>query len=247
MKKQTTLTCLLASILLLAAGVARAQVSPPALDEASWSHEEALATGKIRRGAGLAVTGLAAVVPSAIWIDRAFDNPHKFAALGAGATLLTVSMTLHGFNSVGFGLEQRGAARRFAAAHRDDPGTVDTEEQEAFLLYSRRKSAAKMVVFGGVLTAESVILLANGVALSAIKHGGGDIGGAKLWPSYVFGGALLTIGIGIIAVASDRYRKLKKPEDERGLTADEISFAPWFDFDETTRASSFGIGGQIRF
>jgi hypothetical protein len=156
-------------------------------------------------------------------------------------------MTLHGFNSIGFGQEQRAKAARFARLRRDAPERVDIEEERAFDLYSRKKTAAKLVLFGSVLFAQSLILLTNGIALSVEKSRGDGTGGAKLWPSYVFGGAMLLAGVAILVNSSTRYGDLKTLESRTTPNAGALSLQPWFCVDGNTGASGFGLGGQMPF
>jgi len=247
MKRHIAMRCLLTAFLFLAASRAHAQASYPELGEDYWIREQGAAKGKLMRGAGLSVLGLAAVVPTAIWIDRAVDNPQKFAALGAVTSIAALSMTLHGFNSIGFGMEQRGKATRFARLHRDAPQSVDVEEERAFVLYSRKKTAAKVLLFGSVLAAQSAILLTNGIVLSVEKSQGDSIGGAKLWPSYTFGGLMLAAGVAVIASSAKRYRDDKTLEPPASPDAQALSLQPWLTLDETTGASGFGLTGQMLF
>jgi hypothetical protein len=156
-------------------------------------------------------------------------------------------MTLHGFNSVGFGMEQRGNATRFARLHRDAPKSVDVEEERAFVLYSRKKTAAKVLLFGSVLAAQSAILLTNGIVLSVEKSRGDGIGGARLWPSYTFGGLMLAAGVAVIAASAKRYRETKTLEPQASPDAQALSLQPWLTIDDTKGASGFGLSGQMLF
>jgi hypothetical protein len=244
---RSALALIFALLALAPAARAFAQASYPQFDEDFWTAERDRASGKVMRGAGLAVLGLAAVVPSAVWIDRAFDNPHRFAALGAVASIAAVSMTLHGFNSVGFGREQRSAATRFARLHRDDPEAVDTRKERAFHLYSRRKTAAKVLLFGSVVAVQGVILLANGVALSALESRGDGIGGANLWPSYTFGGLMLGAGTAVLITGARRRGDLEAPESAAPPGVETVSLVPWFRTGAGSGAPAFGLAGRLAF
>ena len=104
MKSFSPSTIILSAAILLVTSNTLAQ-SIPALDQDFWENERSLAQGKIKRGAGLAVLGLASVVPSSILVNRAINSPHRYLAWSAVAGIATLGMTLHGFGSVGYGLE----------------------------------------------------------------------------------------------------------------------------------------------
>jgi hypothetical protein len=212
-----------------------------------WENSQDAAKGKIFRGTGLTVLGLAAIIPSAIWLDKSFDNPHKFMALGAVASVAAVSMTLHGINSITFGIEQKHKAGEFITGYKSDNQVTDIEQEREYYIYAAQKSTAKLIAFGAVLSVQSAMLLANGVVLSVMKAGDRSIGGAQLWPSYLFGSMMLAGGIFMIIKNVKKYKELDQLALTTDISAGAVSFSPWFYRDKTASSISLGLTGQFVF
>jgi len=150
-----------------------------------------------------------------VMVTRAYKNPQKYAALSAVFALSTLSATLHGFGSVGFGKQQKDAATSFVGDYDVDPGSVNTNEQQSEYLHGRRKSSRKVTIFGSYLAAVSAILLTDGIVQSVRKGRGADMKDIHIWPYYVAGGLSLTAGVGIIARSKRKFDDL----DALGATA----------------------------
>ncbi len=212
-----------------------------------WENTQNDAKGKILRGTGLTVLGLAAIVPSAIWIDKSFDNPYKFTALGTIASVAAVSMTLHGINSITFGLKQKNKAKKFISGYKNNPQNIDLEQEQDYYLYAAKKSTAKLIAFGAVLSVQSAMLFANAVVLTVMKTGGSSIGDAKLWPSYLFGSIMLAGGIFMIVKNVKKYKNLNSLSITTDISTNAVTFSPWFYRDKTASSTSLGLSGQLIF
>jgi hypothetical protein len=219
----------------------------PQFDQGFWEKEQGKGKGKIIRGAGLTVLGLGAIVPAAVFVDRAFSNPHMYAALGAVASIAAVSMTLHGINSITSGKKEKDKANFFVDKYKSDPNHSDKTEEAEFYKNYKKQSALKLVLFGSVLSAQGLILLVNGVVLNIQNGMNRDTGGAHLWPSYVFGGLCLGAGIFLIVKNVRKYRDISSWQLADLAVTGRVSIAPWFYRNPQTNEFNFGLGGKYSF
>jgi len=217
----------------------------PQFDERYWQAEHGRARGKVMRGAGLTVIGLASFVPTMLLIREATDDPRGYAGWAAMAALGTVGATLHGFNSVGFGNEQERRSQRFLALYRDNPAALRVSEERAYFFETQKKTTRKVIVFGAVLVAESIIAFSSGITRSVWDHRGEDPGATEIWPAYLVGGILLPAGIFVIARNARKLRTLRSLEASDTSTtlprAAGFSFSPYFHRDAALGASIFGL------
>ncbi|MBN1577266.1 MAG: hypothetical protein JW913_11980 [Chitinispirillaceae bacterium] len=223
----------------------RAREQYPDFDREYWVNEQALAKGKMSRGAGLGVLGLVSIWPATVMITRAKENPRKYAALGAVFGLSTLGATLHGFGSVGFGKKQKDAAASFIGDYDIDPDSVNIDEQRSEYLHGRRKTARKVILFGSYLTTISTILLTNGIVQSIRKGRGAEMNGIRVWPYYMAGGLLLTAGVRISVKSKRKLDDL----DALGATASvplQAGIVPFYYITENGR-SVFGVSFMNSF
>lgn len=219
--------------------------STPAFDGEFWEGQRAAATGKIRRGAGLAVLGAISAVPSAILIARTTENPERFAGWAAAMGLATVGMTGHGVGSVGFGAKQRRRAEGFVRDHEGSAG--DLRVQEEAWLRDQRKTSVKLALFGSFLILESAALLTHGSVLAGMKSRGDDLGGAVLWPYFAVGGALLPVGVLIVVRSVARYREYESEGGGEEPALRAVSVSPWLGSSRVNGGSVAGLVAAFSF
>jgi hypothetical protein len=236
-----------AALLTLVSPAAYAAESPPDFSEDYWKGEVKSADGKITRGAGLIVLGVATVVPAAILFGRSTANPDKFLAWSLVTGVAAVSMIGHGIGSVGFGKKQKAQAEGFSKGHRDDTDSVDPQQELDAFVSDQRVSATKLVLFGSVLSSQGFGLLTSAIVLSVKRHRGRKIGGANLWPSYLVGGLLLAGGVAIIIANSRQYGELRALESQALNVGGNFTIAPNYRVDTRTGARHFGVSGRLAF
>jgi hypothetical protein len=211
-----------------------------------WQNARKSAEGKRWRGIALGALGVASIAPTSIFIYKATGNPQKFLAYSVVSSIATLGMTFHGFFSIRAGIKERDKADSFIAAY--DEGTVSLATEQETYLDQNKTSAIKVLIFGGALIVQSAALLANGIVLGVRKKNGADIGGIKIWPSYLLGGLLLAGGSAIVIGKSITLRSLNQLEvsSEKSATA-AVAFEPLIQVDPTTGETSFGMSGHISF
>ncbi len=243
----TIRTAMLVFFLLTATASAYAQESYPSFDEDHWANEKEQATGKIRRGVGLTVLGLATIAPSAILIKRTTDNPEKYLAWSAAVGIAAVGMIGHGLGSVGFGDKQRDQANSFIKKYQSDPASVDVERERDAYMHDRKKSAVKLILFGSVVSLQGALLVSNGIALSVMQSRGNGIGGATIWPSYLVGGLLLSAGTAVVILAAVKYQNLDALASQPLPVAGNVSVSPYYYRDMLNGGQNFGLMGTVGF
>jgi hypothetical protein len=235
-------------MLLLMASNLWASQTYPQFSRDYWAGERDAANGKMWRGIGLGVLGVASIAPSAILIYKATDNPQQFLAWGIVSSIATLGMTFHGFFSIRTGIRERRRAEDFVAEYDASPDSVSLAEERATYLESKKKSAVKIMIFGGALVVQSAVMLTNGIVLAARKRQGRSIGDVKIWPSFLTGGLLLAGGTGIIIGKAMTYGALKdlenRPTDSDAAT---LSIQPIIQADPVTGELGVGIMGRMLF
>lgn len=216
-----------------------AQESYPDFDREYWVQQQDLADGKIKRGAGLGVLGLVAVWPASMMIVRAKERPQKYFALSTVFCLSTLGAILHGFGSVGYGGKQRDAAAGFVGEYDFNPGSVSIDAQQSEVLHSQRKTARKVMLFGGFLAAEALVLLTNGGVQSVRKGRGEDMKDIRIWPYYLSGGLLLAAGIGIVIKSKRTLDDVKSLEHSTTIPT-QAGISPFYGTTENGN-SIFGV------
>ncbi|MBN2525628.1 MAG: hypothetical protein JXR76_04480 [Deltaproteobacteria bacterium] len=215
----------------------------PAFSRDYWQEQHSLATGKMRRGAGLAALGLISIWPTSLMISKAVDNPQKYTALSAVFAMATLGASLHGFGSVGFGKKERDAATSFMDAYDANPANVDLDAQKSEFVRDKQKSTRKILIFGSYLATLSTVLLSNAIYQTVRKQRDADMAGIRIWPYYLAGGLLLAAGGGIIIRSKmklDDLALLKASDSENSAPA---GLSPQFWMDDNGNPSvaiSFG-------
>ena len=239
------ITQLLALVLFFTAPALRAE-SYPEFSRDYWQQARKSAEGKMWRGVGLGVLGLASIAPTTIFIYKATDNPEKFLAYSIVSGIATLGMTFHGFFSIRTGIKERDTADRFIQSY--DDGNVSPEAERDEYLSSKKKSTIKILIFGGALVVQSAALLANGIVLGVRKKRGEDIHGIKIWPSYLLGGLLFAGGTAIIIGKGIKLHQLNALEASPASSGSAaLTFEPIIQYDPATGETGFGLSSRLSF
>lgn len=227
----------------------QAEETYPNFSRDYWQSAKKSAEGKKWRGVGLGVLGVASIAPSAILLYKATDNPQKFLAWGVVSSIATLGMTFHGFFSIRTGIKERKTAEGFIGQYDEDPNGVSVEAERESYLEEKKKSTAKIMIFGGALVVQSAALLANGIVLSIRKKNGRDLQDVKPWPSFLTGGLLFAGGTAIMVGKGLTYRSLKKLERSSppSSATTALSFRPLIHYDPTSGETGIGLLGELLF
>lgn len=222
--------------------------SYPEFSRDYWVDARKSAEGKKWRGVGLGILGVASVAPTAIFINKAVENPQKFLAYSVVSGIATLGMSLHGFLSIRTGIKERELADRFIAEY-DDPQTeVSVDEEREAYMATAKTSTVKLMIFGGALILQSAALLANGIVLSTKKSRGDDVSDIKIWPSYLLGGLLLAGGSAILIGKTVKLRELNRLERTAfDATQKVITLEPMIQYDPATGETGLGMMGTLSF
>ena len=246
MSRKGIVNCVLIAVITLSSSLAYAE-EYPGFGEAYWKKEQDKAKGKMWRGAGLGVLGLAAVVPTVIFTKKATEDPTGFLAYSMVSGIAALGMTFHGFFSIAAGKKEKDKADYFVKQYQADPSSVDIDEERKHFMHMKKKTTGKLIFFGSVLTLQSAIFLTNGIVLSVKKHKGVDLGGTKIWPSYLLGGLLLPAGVTLIVLKSLYLNELNELESQNPAPANVVSIRPYFHFDSNMGSYNVGMMGQMFF
>jgi hypothetical protein len=242
MPNKTSVRCIFLVVFFVSSSAVGAESYPP-FNEKYWQEERDKADGKIRRGIILGAVGVGSTAFTAWLMVKASRNPEQYLAYSLVSGIATIGMTLHGFLSIDLGREERDKADYFLDRYAE--GRVSRSEEEAHYLASEQITTRKTILFGTALAVQAAVLLGNGIALSHRRSRGVDLGGVKIWPSFLMGGLLLAGGGAIIAAKSVRHRALGDLEEKSHGNSMVLSIEPFFGVDEAQGALSLGLAGQV--